>query len=92
MYLKKIEGPRAVTLANGKIITQADLPPAETSRWVVSRKAAVVQGVQSGLISRSDALERWSLSEAELDEWLDAMNLHGSVALKATTVQKHRQP
>ncbi len=58
MYLKKIDGPRAVTLPNGRVMTRADLPPAETRRWVASRKAAVVRGVLFGLITRSEALVR----------------------------------
>ncbi|MGR3698848.1 MAG: DUF1153 domain-containing protein, partial [Roseovarius sp.] len=28
MYLKKVEGPRAVTLADGTVFSRADLPPA----------------------------------------------------------------
>ena len=50
MYLKKVDGPRAVTLPDGQILTQADLPPENTRRWVVSRKVAVVRGVLYGLI------------------------------------------
>ena len=91
MYLKKIDGPRAVTLADGTIMTRADLPRADTRRWVASRKAAVVKAVESGLISREDALEMWELSKAELDEWLFAVQAHGEVALKATLVQRYRQ-
>lgn len=91
MYLKKIDGPRAVTLADGTTMTRADLPPEDTSRWVASRKAAVVRAVRSGLISRDEALESWSLSMSELDEWLGAVELHGEMALKATLVQKYRQ-
>ena len=59
MYLKKIDGPRAVTLPDGRIMTRADLPPADTRRWVASRKAAVVRGVASGLITRDEALARY---------------------------------
>jgi len=89
MYLKKIDGPRAVTLSNGKKMTRADLPPADTSRWVASRKAAVVRGIKSGLISRKEAHEHWSLSQDELNEWIGEVNNHGEVALKATLVQKY---
>ena len=92
MYLKKIDGPRAVTLSDGTVMTQADIPPVETTRWVASRKAAVVRGITAGLISQEDALERWSLSDAELEEWLGAVKTHGEVALKATLVQRYRQP
>jgi hypothetical protein len=33
----------------------ADLPPANTRRWVVRRKAAVVAAVQSGKITLEEA-------------------------------------
>ena len=92
MYLKKIDGPRAVTLPDGRIMTRADLPPSETRRWVASRKAAVVHGVTSGLITRAEALARWALSEAELDEWRVAVETHGEAALKTTQIQQYRQP
>ncbi len=38
MYLKRVDGPRAVTLPDGKVMTRADLPPPDTTRWVASRK------------------------------------------------------
>jgi len=91
MYLKKIDGPRAVTLADGTVMTRADLPRADTHRWVASRKAAVVKAVESGLITRDDAFEIWALSKAELEEWLSAVQVHGEAALKATLVQRYRQ-
>ncbi len=92
MYLKKVDGPRAVTLPDGTVMTRADLPPADTKRWVASRKLAVVRGVLSGLISREAALERYALSNEEFDEWLRAISTHGFDALKATAIQKYRQP
>jgi len=91
MYLKKIEGPRAVKLKDGTMMTRADLPPKATRRWVASRKAAVVRGVNIGLISQGDAIARWGLSEEELGEWLAAVHDFGEAALKATAVQKYRQ-
>ena len=92
MYLKKVKGPRAVTLPDGTIMTRADLPDADTRRWVASRKAAVVRAITYGLITREDAVERYSLSEEELEAWHAAVELHGEVALKATTLQRYRQP
>lgn len=92
MYLKKVDGPRAVTLPDGTVLTQADLPAATTRRWVASRKAAVVRGVLYGLISRDAALKKYALSDDEFDEWLRAVANHGEAALKATSVQKFRQP
>ncbi len=51
MFLKKVDGPRAVTLPDGTILTRADLPPPETRRWVASRKLTVVRAVAYGLIT-----------------------------------------
>ncbi len=92
MYLKKIKGPRAVTLPDGTVMTRADLPDANTRRWVASRKAAVVRAIRAGLIAREDALKLYTLSEEELDSWHVAVEQHGEAALKATTIQRYRQP
>jgi len=69
MYLKKVNGPRAVTLPDGSVMTRADLPDCETRRWVASRKAAVVRAIAHGLIDRDEALGLYDLSEEELDAW-----------------------
>lgn len=90
MYLKKVHGPRAVTLADGSVMTRADLPPAETRRWVASRKLAVVRGVVYGLIAQDEALERYGLSREEFMEWVTAVTEHGEEALKTTALQKFR--
>lgn len=90
MFLKKVEGPRCVTLSDGQVMTRADLPPTKTKRWVASRKAAVVRGVAYGLITKREALEMYSLSEDEFNEWVTAVSTHGTEALKATAVQKYR--
>ena len=92
MYLKKVEGPRAVTLPDGRMMTRADLPPETTVRWVASRKAAVVRAVVYGLISQDEALKRYSLSREEFLEWISAVSEHGEEALKTTFLQKYRQP
>jgi len=91
MYLRKVQGPRAVTLPDGSVMTRADLPPPETSRWVASRKAAVVRGVNAGLITRAEALERYNLSDEEFDSWCLAVARHGEKALKTTRLQSYRQ-
>ncbi len=92
MYLKKVDGPRSVTLADGSMMTLADLPNPKTRRWVASRKAAVVRGVVYGLISQKDAQDRYAISEDEFLEWVRAVTEHGEAALKATRIQKYRQP
>lgn len=91
MFLRKVEGPRAVTLPNGLVMTQADLPDPKTHRWVASRKAAVVRGVLYGLISQADALIRYRLSVEEFHGWVAAVADHGEDALKATALKKYRQ-
>ncbi|MEL7115518.1 MAG: DUF1153 domain-containing protein, partial [Pseudomonadota bacterium] len=56
MYLRKIDGPRTVTLPDGTVLSRADMPSPKTRRWVASRKAAVVKGVKFGLMSTEEAL------------------------------------
>ncbi|RID91247.1 DUF1153 domain-containing protein [Gemmobacter lutimaris] len=91
MYLKRVDGPRQVTLPDGSILTRADLPPAETRRWVASRKAVVVKAVIYGLLPLAEALERYALSEEEFALWREAVERHGEKALKVTAIQKCRQ-
>ncbi|MRH20346.1 CtrA inhibitor SciP [Rhodovulum strictum] len=92
MFLKRIEGPRTVTLPDGTKMTRADLPPVDTFRWVASRKAAVVKAVAAGLISEAEALERYSLSEEEFESWKRAVREHGLRGLKVTALKEFRQP
>ncbi|MCC7319607.1 MAG: DUF1153 domain-containing protein [Rubellimicrobium sp.] len=92
MFLRKIDGPRAVTLSDGRVMTRADLPAPDTRRWVASRKAAVVHAVAAGLVTRDWAITTYDLSEDEFLEWESAVALHGEDALKATHVQRYRQP
>ena len=72
-------------------MTRADLPPANTRRWVARRKAAVVMGVASGLVTRSWAIETYGLSEEEFDSWASAISEHGVAALRATALQAYRR-
>jgi hypothetical protein len=39
-----------------------ELPPPNTKRWVVRRKAAVVAAVQGGKITLEEALRRYQLT------------------------------
>jgi hypothetical protein len=91
MFLKRVDGPRQVVLPDGSILTRADLPPADTRRWVASRKAVVVKAVIYGLIPQSEALERYALSEEEFALWRTAVERHGDQGLKVTAIQKYRQ-
>ena len=91
MYLKRVDGPRQVTLPDGSILSRADPPDKDTRRWVASRKAVVVKAVIYGLISEKDALERYALSDEEFALWRKAVEQHGEKALKVTAIQKYRQ-
>lgn len=91
MYLKRVDGPRTVTLPDGTRLSRADLPPADTRRWVAGRKAVVVHAVKHGLLPLKEALERYSLSEEEFELWKAAVETHGEAALKVTTIQRYRQ-
>lgn len=91
MYLKKVDGPRAVTLPDGTVLTRADLPDPATRRWVASRKIAVVRAVVYGLIPLKEALETYDLCEEEYLSWQTAVEKHGANALKTTSLQKYRQ-
>lgn len=92
MFLKKVMGPRAVTLPDGSKMTRADLPPVSTTRWVASRKLSVVRGVLYGLITQSEALDIYGISAEEFEHWVASVSVHGADALKATSVQRYRQP
>lgn len=91
MYLKRVDGPRQVTLPDGSVLSRADLPPRETRRWVASRKAVVVKAVAYGLLTLPEALERYALSDEEFALWRKAVESHGEKALKVTAIQKYRQ-
>lgn len=91
MFLKKIDGKRAVRLPDGRVLSRADLPPHDTVRWVASRKAAVVRGVAHGLLSEAEALDRYGLSKEEFLSWVEAVAEHGEQALKTTKLNVYRK-
>lgn len=91
MYLKKTKGPRAIRLPDGQILSQADLPPVNTRRWVASRKLVVVRAVVYGMLSTEEALEMYDLSADEFASWVRALHDHGPAALKATRLHNYRQ-
>ncbi|MBM2577004.1 DUF1153 domain-containing protein [Jannaschia sp. Os4] len=84
MFLRRDDRPRVVTLPDGRPMTRDDLPPAGERRWVASRKAAVVLGVEAGLLSRDEAFLRYDLSEEEYAQWVHGASTHGAEGLRAT--------
>ena len=67
-----------------------ELPPANTKRWVVRRKAAVVAAVQAGKITFEEACRRYQLTEEEFRAWQRAYDVHGLPGLRATRLQQYR--
>ena len=74
----------------GQLMTLDDLPPPNTKRWVIRRKAEVVAGVRLGLISLEEACRRYSLSLDEFLSWQRLIDRHGLRGLRATRVQEYR--
>lgn len=66
------------------------LPPADTTRWVPSRKAQVVRAIRDGIIGREDACARYALSVEELCLWERAIDAAGTAGLRVTRVQAYR--
>ena len=77
---------------SGTTMSVADLPPTNTKRWVIRRKAEVVAAVRGGLISLEDACRRYTLSVEEFLSWQRALDNHGFRGLRATRVQDYRTP
>ncbi|WP_425231202.1 DUF1153 domain-containing protein [Sphingomonas sp.] len=71
-------------------LTLADLPPADTRRWVVRRKAEVLAAIRGGLIERAEARRRWQLSDEELALWERAHDCAGVPGLRVTRVQIYK--
>ncbi len=67
------------------------LPPANTSRWVPSRKADVVRAIRDGVIDRTEACSRYALSLEELCLWERAIDAAGIAGLRVTRVQVYRE-
>ena len=71
-------------------LTLQDLPPSDTRRWVVRRKAEVLAAIRSGLLTRAEACSRYRLSDEELCLWERAVNAAGIPGLRVTRVQVYR--
>ena len=75
----------------GQPLTVETLPPRNTVRWVVRRKAEVVAAVRNGLIGLDEACERYRLSVEEFLNWERLGNAHGLRGLRVTRTQAYRQ-
>ncbi|MFM2130530.1 MAG: hypothetical protein RL477_2076 [Pseudomonadota bacterium] len=90
--MSNIQEQRIARAGNGggKSLSLNDLPPSNTKRWVIRRKAEVVAGVRSGIISLEEACERYTLSIEEFLSWQRLIDSHGVRGLRATRLQDYR--
>ncbi|WP_158916605.1 DUF1153 domain-containing protein [Caulobacter sp. S45] len=84
------QGERYVIGPTGTRLTLEDLPPANTQRWVIRRKAEVVAAVRGGLLSLEQACERYTLTSEEFVTWQEAIDRHGLAGLRTTRIQQYR--
>ena len=83
--------PMSVKGPDGQVITLADLPAPNISRWVTRRKAEVVAAVTGGLLTRKAACDRYNLTEEEFEGWEKLYSRHGAKGLRTTRLQQYRR-
>ncbi len=71
-------------------MTLEDLPPPNTRRWVIRRKAQVVEAVRTGVLSLDEACDRYTLSIEEFLSWQRLFDSHGVHGLRVTRLQEYR--
>jgi transposase-like protein len=84
-YRRPSRGWQAMARMSSMIV----LPSPNTKRWVARRKAAVVAGVSSGMITLEEACRRYQMSEEEFFVWQRAFETFGLLGLRASRVQQH---
>ena len=82
--------PAQVVGPLGEPLTIADLPPSNTRRWVVRRKAEVVAAVNGGLLTIDEACARYDLTLEEFAGWQRAVDRSGMPGLRVTRLQHYR--
>ena len=83
--------PNGVIGPTGKPLTIESLPPPNTKRWVISRKAEVVSAVHNDLIGLDEACERYRLSTEEFLNWEQLIAAHGLCGLRVTRLQEYQR-
>ncbi|VXC38611.1 CtrA inhibitor SciP [Sphingomonas sp. 8AM] len=74
----------------GEPLTLDSLPPSNTTRWVVRRKAEVVAAVNGGLLSVDDVCARYGLTVEEFAGWQRAIDRSGMPGLRVTRIQHYK--
>lgn len=81
---------KRITTAGAAALDDMELPPVNTRRWVIRRKAQVLQAIANGRLTRAEACGRYNISEAELRLWERAITCAGVPGLRVTRVQIYR--
>ncbi len=74
----------------GQPLSLNDLPPPNTKRWVIRRKAELVAAVRGGLISLEEVCKRYRLSVEEFQSWQASLDQNGVRGLRTTRLQQYR--
>ncbi len=74
----------------GEPLTLDTLPPADTTRWVVRRKAEVVAAVSGGLLTVDEVCARYGLTAEEFAGWQRAIDRSGMPGLRVTRIQHYK--
>ena len=85
------QGEQYVVGPTGTPLTMRDLPPENTDRWVIRRKAEVVAAVRGGLLSLDEACSRYTLTVEEFLSWQVSIDSHGLAGLRTTQLQEYRK-
>lgn len=74
----------------GEKLTMDALPSLRNSRWTIRRKAEVVAAVEGGMLTTSEACERYSLDLEELTCWRRSVDRSRMLGLRVTRIQQYR--
>ena len=71
---------------NKKEVSIDTLPPVDV-RWVAARKAAVIRAVHNGEVTRGAVLEKYNMTEYELQLWEKGLDRFGIKGVMVTRIQ-----
>lgn len=91
MTTELLEPKHQVIGPNGLVLTTGNLPLSRTTEhWVARKKAEVVIAVRGGLLSLTEACERYELTSEEFLGWQTALDQSGLKGLRTTNRRDFR--
>lgn len=81
--------PASVIGPLGEKLTMAGLPPSN-ARWTIRRKAEVVAAVEGGMLTITEACDRYVIELEELTSWQRSLDRSGMLGLRVTRIQEYR--